>query len=107
MSAATKAENNKQTKRVECAECGETEIKHILEGEDERYLTVFVCGHRALFFQSELDGKEHSDWVSVSDGLPEINLPVEVRGDYTPDTCQYPKAIWDGKKWSSREWRRA
>jgi hypothetical protein len=44
-----------ELKTVECRECGESEIKHILDapGGDERFMTVFVCGHRDLFSQAE------------------------------------------------------
>lgn len=44
-------------------------------------------------------------WRNVSEELPEMNKKVEVRGDYTPDKYEYPRAYWDGKEWQSTEWR--
>lgn len=91
---------------VECAACGQSEIKHILnEDENEKYLTVFVCGHKGFFSQAELDGGGDADWTDAGESLPEENQIVEVRGDYTPDTCEYPQSVWTGKEWSSQEWR--
>lgn len=51
------------------------------------------------------------DWINASEKLPEENVLVQVRGRYTAEGFDYPKAYLrdlrgDGKlEWCSTEWR--